>query len=919
MKTNYEHSIFDEVSTESSNPFWTEHFNPSPIFFTTHSTGQIPVSSGPILPATMITGSGASSIPGSSASVASSNFKMNLVWDATVKLTGFQASVSAAAQTLANALTDNITVNIGITNSGTGGGAAAGPSAGLYKSYASTYGKLIANKSVGDITFNALPNTTSIQSQANVAVWNAQLKLWGYLSPTATGLDASATFATDIAANALTGVVLHELHHALGGVPYGTAPDVFDLFRFTAPGKMLFTSSIPSPLAYFSIDGGITKLAYFGMGSDPSDFYNGTPTGGAKTVYNTQVDAFSEYYYSNSTTYGTSYQYLSAADLHLMDALGYHLASLNTQTVSAFIASASTTPVVIADTNTAILSNLDYLNTNINKIYSISATDSASMLSVSAAQSVNDQSVLMLMSDYENLKLNVVGTSSSETLYGVAGTDTVNGGGGLDSIILNYHTTSDTIQFNTAVSTANTTNLDKVTGFLATDNVQLCNSSDSLGDLCNLSTGALIAANTVAASIIQTVAGGKAFTAGSLSGADILDVTGKTYASVTALIADLSSTTGTYATFKANLNNGYHFLAEYGATDGLHIAEITQGTTSNHLINAKGFDLVDLIGVTQHLTAAHLSIVAAQSSQEIQMPKEIAKTSEEPKSSLSVKPSAKSLTIPKKKTPVKKPAAKKSGNKKDQVSILFGQALELHLQGKLKKAWSLYQEILKVQPKYFDAIHSMGLIASQMGDFAMAIKLFEQAITIDPKNPQAHNNIANSLSGVGKRVDALAHFDTAISLEPNYAEAFNNRGILLRSLNGIKEAIESYDKAISLNPNFAEAYFNRGNAFVETGQLIQALQSYDSAINLNSDHAAALNNRGVILRNLKQSELALKNFDRAIKIYPKYADAYNNRGYAMLDLKQYARALASFEKALTLKPKDPLALEGKVLAKKAGK
>ena len=914
MKTNYEHSIFDEVSTESSNPFWTEHFNPSPIFFTTHSTGQIPVSSGPILPATMITGSGASSIPGSSASVASSNFKMNLVWDATVKLTGFQASVSAAAQTLANALTDNITVNIGITNSGTGGGAAAGPSAGLYKSYASTYGKLIANKSVGDITFNALPNTTSIQSQANVAVWNAQLKLWGYLSPTATGLDASATFATDIAANALTGVVLHELHHALGGVPYGTAPDVFDLFRFTAPGKMLFTSSIPSPLAYFSIDGGITKLAYFGMGSDPSDFYNGTPTGGAKTVYNTQVDAFSEYYYSNSTTYGTSYQYLSAADLHLMDALGYHLANLNSQSASATFT--STSPVVITGDNAAILGNLDCLNDNINSIYSFSVTNPGAISTITAATSVRDQSALMLLGEYETLNLNILGTSGNDVICGAAGTDTINGGGGIDSITLNYHTTSDTIQFK---SIADGSGLDKVTGFLSTDNVQLCNSSGSLGGLCNLSTGELIAANTVAASIIQTVAGGKAFTAGSLSGADILDVTGKTYASVTALIADLSSTTGTYATFKANLNNGYHFLAEYGATDGLHIAEITQGTTSNHLINAKGFDLVDLIGVTQHLTAAHLSIVAAQSSQEIQMPKEIAKTSEEPKSSLSVKPSAKSLTIPKKKTPVKKPAAKKSGNKKDQVSILFGQALELHLQGKLKKAWSLYQEILKVQPKYFDAIHSMGLIASQMGDFAMAIKLFEQAITIDPKNPQAHNNIANSLSGVGKRVDALAHFDTAISLEPNYAEAFNNRGILLRSLNGIKEAIESYDKAISLNPNFAEAYFNRGNAFVETGQLIQALQSYDSAINLNSDHAAALNNRGVILRNLKQSELALKNFDRAIKIYPKYADAYNNRGYAMLDLKQYARALASFEKALTLKPKDPLALEGKVLAKKAGK
>ena len=592
MKSNFRDADIDQFSNEVFQPFFPERFNPLPLFFAAKASAATPVAvaaTAAVLPATLITGT--------------SGFKTNLVWDATVQSTTFQNAVMAASQILSDALTDKITVNIGITNSGINGGAAAGPNAGLYKTYASTYSNLIANKSVGDVSFNALPNTPSIQSQANVAVWNAQLKLWGYLAPTATALDASATFATDIAANALAGVVLHELHHALGGVPYGTAPDIFDLFRFTAPGKMLFSSSIPSPVAYFSIDGGITKLAYFGVGSDPSDFYNGTPVGGAKTVYNTQIDAFSEYYYSNNATYGTSYQYLSAADLHLMDVLGFHLAKLSTQTVGTFITSSSTSPVVIADTNAAILGNLDYLNTNINKIYSIAASDAINPLTITATQSVNDQSVLMLMSDYENLKLNVVGSSSSETLYGVAGTDTINGGGGLDTIILNYHTTSDTIQFNSAAAVGN---LDKVTGFLATDNVLLANTSSSLNGLTDLFSGNAIAAGT-ATTVIQTAAAGKAFTVS--AGVDILDITGKTYANLSGLIADLSSATG--VTFGKAVTAGAHLLAEYSATDGLHIAEITQGGTvaSTHLATtSNGVDLVDLIGVTTHLTTAHLTI-----------------------------------------------------------------------------------------------------------------------------------------------------------------------------------------------------------------------------------------------------------------------------------------------------------------------
>ena len=84
--------------------------------------------------------------------------------------------------------------------------------------------------------------------------------------------DGSATFATDINSNLLVGVALHELTHAMGRVPYGPSPDIFDLFRFTSPGARLFAGGNTAPAAYFSIDGGNTKLADFGQLSDPSDF-----------------------------------------------------------------------------------------------------------------------------------------------------------------------------------------------------------------------------------------------------------------------------------------------------------------------------------------------------------------------------------------------------------------------------------------------------------------------------------------------------------------------------------------------------------------------------------------------------------------------------------------------------------------------
>ena len=115
------------------------------------------------------------------------------------------------------------------------------------------------------------------------------MKLWGLLGANDTTTDdGSATFATDINSSLLVGVALHELTHAMGRVPYGSAPDIFDLFRFTSAGTRLFQGGATAPAAYFSVDGGNTKLADYGQTSDPSDFLNSGVQG--------PNDPFNEFY-----------------------------------------------------------------------------------------------------------------------------------------------------------------------------------------------------------------------------------------------------------------------------------------------------------------------------------------------------------------------------------------------------------------------------------------------------------------------------------------------------------------------------------------------------------------------------------------------------------------------------------------------
>ena len=250
---------------------------------------------------------------GSAVAISSGGLTIDLQYDAAAMAApaSFRAGIEQAARIITSAISDRITVNIGIDYSGTGGGAAAGPDNGILTSYSSVRSTLIAHEASGDTTFNGLPVGSSIQGNNRVAVWNAQLKLFGALSPNDTGTDdGSATFATDINSNLLVGVALHELTHAMGRVPFGPQPDIFDLFRWTNPSGRLFSDNSPSAPAYFSFDG-VTKLADYGRTSDISDFLNSGVQGGN--------DTFNEFY-NNSTL-----QQLSTVDLQQMAALGYHL------------------------------------------------------------------------------------------------------------------------------------------------------------------------------------------------------------------------------------------------------------------------------------------------------------------------------------------------------------------------------------------------------------------------------------------------------------------------------------------------------------------------------------------------------------------------------------------------------------------
>jgi len=237
----------------------------------------------------------------------------------------------------------------------------------------------------------------------------------------------------------------------------------------------------------------------------------------------------------------------------------------------------------------------------------------------------------------------------------------------------------------------------------------------------------------------------------------------------------------------------------------------------------------------------------------------------------------------------------------------------LHSQsGQLEEWERLIAEALKVNPHSSDAAYNRGCILQALARHAEALECFDQALSINQNFLDAIANRGISLLALKRPADALATFDRALQVKPDDAESWNSRATALLELGQPGQALASLGRALALNANFANAWSNRGVALHRLGRHAEALTSFAKSLALNPNSAAALSNRGSTLLDLNRHREAIQDLDRALALQPDYLEACINRGIALTALKQHDQALASFAQALKVKPDSAEALYNRI-------
>ncbi|MEA2823528.1 MAG: hypothetical protein QOF03_10 [Alphaproteobacteria bacterium] len=195
---------------------------------------------------------------------------------------------------------------------------------------------------------------------------------------------------------------------------------------------------------------------------------------------------------------------------------------------------------------------------------------------------------------------------------------------------------------------------------------------------------------------------------------------------------------------------------------------------------------------------------------------------------------------------------------------LIRQATSLRQAGRLAEAAQCYQQILRANPRHFEALFSLGMICAQTEQLEEGQRLLSDALKLNPR----------------------------------FGEGWCARGIVLLHLRRREEALACFDQSLALVPHFLEALSSRATALLEMGRHDEALAAFDRVLALYPDHAISWNNRGNTFVAMRRLEEAVVSFDRALSLEPNLETAQNNRNLALLELKRISRIPAVAVRAL---------------------
>jgi tetratricopeptide (TPR) repeat protein len=121
-----------------------------------------------------------------------------------------------------------------------------------------------------------------------------------------------------------------------------------------------------------------------------------------------------------------------------------------------------------------------------------------------------------------------------------------------------------------------------------------------------------------------------------------------------------------------------------------------------------------------------------------------------------------------------------------RAKAFYEKAMRFHKRGRLQDAKRFYQEALRLDPSYVDALNNLGVLYIRDKDYTAARRSFEKAIQLQPGYVDAYYNLACLYAIEGDARQSLDHLKKAASLD-RAAKDWARKDTDLENLRGVPE------------------------------------------------------------------------------------------------------------------------------------
>jgi len=242
-----------------------------------------------------------------------------------------------------------------------------------------------------------------------------------------------------------------------------------------------------------------------------------------------------------------------------------------------------------------------------------------------------------------------------------------------------------------------------------------------------------------------------------------------------------------------------------------------------------------------------------------------------------------------------------SNETKQQKFLLKGNiSLE---EGNPEQAAYYYQEALKINPCFVDALNNLGTVAFNGRHYDQAIARYDEALGCDANYLPAYFNRANALYESKEYFRALSDLDFIQKKKPDTAAVYFTKGLVLTKMRRYPEALEAFGQSIMKDPqNRVECMVNQATVKFYMRSFQEAENELLEAQKLKGEEANIYNTLAMIQAETGRYEEARRNVNHALMLEPDQPYFLNNRGYIFLGLHLLDSAEADMNRSMSLDP-----------------